>query len=65
METSRVQTVNNESMLEVTETVTVKRYHREQDLLRKRAYFEGMIAKGQAGVVAVDALLTQLQNGKR
>jgi hypothetical protein len=64
MESTRIQVVNGEPVIEETETRTFKRHIRESDLLRRKAYFEGMIEKGQAGLARVEAHLTQIQNAK-
>lgn len=62
MESTRLQRIDNETRVEVTETKTVKRVFREDELLRQKAYFEGMIAKGQEGLERVEELLTQITN---
>jgi hypothetical protein len=64
MPETRVQTLMGESTLEVTQTVIQKDSYKESDLLRQQAYFTEMIAKGQAGLDKVNALLNQLQNEK-
>lgn len=64
MET-RLQTINNDTVMEVTKTVTQKTRHSEADLLHQKAYFEGMITQGQAGLDRVIALLTQINNEKQ
>ncbi len=38
--------------------------HRETDLLRQKEYFEGLIAKGQAGLDRVNSLLGHINNAK-
>lgn len=60
METFRVQRLSDETAVEVTETVVKTTMHRESDLLRQKAYFESMIAKGQEGLDRVNALLNQI-----
>lgn len=61
---TRVQTINSDTVLEVTETVVKKRRHSEANLLRQRAYFQSMVDKGTAGLERVNALLQQISNAK-
>lgn len=60
----RVQTVNDTSVLEVTEIVVRKTRYVDTDLLRQKAYFEEMIAKGQAGLASVEERLSHINNAK-
>lgn len=58
----RIQTLNRETVVEVTTTVTEKERHTESDLLRRKAYFEELIAKGTAGLSKVTELLSHIDN---
>jgi hypothetical protein len=64
METRRVQTLGAETTLEVTEQTTVKRVYRESRLLEQKAYFEALIAKGQAGLADVMEKLADIEHAK-
>lgn len=64
MKEYRIQTLNKETVIEVVTTVTEKERHTESDLLRRKAYFEELIAKGTAGLSKVTELLTQIDNEK-
>lgn len=64
METARVQQLGDDVVLETTSTETVKKKVTEERLLKQQAYFEGMIAKGEAGLAAVKAQLTTIQNAR-
>jgi hypothetical protein len=65
METSRIQIESGEAVLEVTRTTTSKRHVREEHLQSKKAYFESLIAKGQAGLAEIEAQLTTLKDAQR
>lgn len=62
METARVQKLGDDVVLETTSTETVKKKITEKRLLEQKAYFEGMIAKGQEGLATVEAQLTTIDN---
>ena len=64
MDEIRVQTLNKETVIDVTTTVTEKVRHTESDLLRRKAYFEELIAKGTDGLAKVNELLTHIENDK-
>jgi hypothetical protein len=64
VETFSVKQLPNDMAVEVTVNETNTVVHRETDLLRRKAYFEGMIAKGQAGLDRVNELLGHIQNAK-
>lgn len=61
---TRIQTINDDTVLEVTEVVSQKTRYSEADLLRRKEYYEGMIAKCGAELAEVDALLANIQNEK-
>jgi len=63
MET-RIQSINNDTVLEVTEMAPVKTRHSENNLLERKDYFETMIAKCQAGLDEVNVLLANITNEK-
>lgn len=65
MENKRVQIIDNKGVVEVTETKVEKKVYREKDLLEQKAYFEAMIAKGQAGLDKVNTLLSDIENAKK
>lgn len=65
MENKRVQIIENKGMVEVTDTKVEKKLYHEDNLLKQKAYFEGMIAKGQAGLAKVQILLNDIQNAKQ
>jgi hypothetical protein len=60
----RLQRINNDTVLEITQNVLEKTRYSESDLLRQKAYFESMVTKGQEGLDRVNALLTQIENEK-
>ncbi|MER0170346.1 MAG: hypothetical protein DU489_07030 [Nitrosomonas sp.] len=60
----RVQVIDSEGVVEITETTVEKKVFREKDLLEQKAYFEQMIAKGQEGLARVNSLLTDISNAK-
>lgn len=60
----RLQRINNDNVLEITQNVLEKTRYSESDLLRQKTYFESMVAKGQEGLDRVNALLTQIENEK-
>jgi hypothetical protein len=60
----RLQKLNDDTVLEITETVQQKTRYVEADLIRQQTYFTEMITKGQAGLDRVNSLLGQIQNEK-
>lgn len=60
--TVRIQKIDNETTIEITTTVTEKVRHTESDLIRRKAYFEELIVKGQSGLAEVTSLLNQIEN---
>lgn len=62
METARVTKLDGKTVLETTTTATVKKQVTESRLLEQKTYFETMVRKGQAGLEAVNAKLTTIQN---
>lgn len=50
METARVQKLDGKTVLEITTSETVTKRVTQARLLERKAYFETMIAKGQAGL---------------
>ena len=65
MENKRVQIIDNKGVVEVTETIVEKKVYRENNLLEQKAYFEGMLAKAQAGLDKVNTLLSDIENAKK
>ena len=63
MET-RLQQINDDTVLEITETKDVKTRYSEKQLLSQRSYFEEMLLKAQAGLDKVNDLLAQIHNEK-
>jgi hypothetical protein len=64
METARVQQLGNDVVLETTNVETVKKKVTEKRLLNQKAYFKGMVAKGEAGLASVEAQLTTIKNAR-
>ncbi len=64
MSDARLQQILGDSVLEVTETLPIKKRYSEKRLLEQKAYFESLIAKGQEGLARVTELLTHIQNEK-
>lgn len=62
--TERLQEVNNDTVLEITENLPVKTRLSEKALLRQKTYFESGILKFQAGLDKVMADLAKIQNAK-
>lgn len=61
---ARVQTINDDTVLEVTEMVPVKTRYSETRLLERKTYLESMIAKLQADLLEVNARLNDIDNAK-
>jgi hypothetical protein len=60
----RLYKVNNDTVLEITETVQQKTQHSEVALLRDRAHHATTIERSQAKLGEIDALLTIIHNEK-
>lgn len=56
----RLQEINNDTVLEVTETAPIKQRYSESALLSRKEYYETMIAKCQAGLLEVNTLLSDI-----
>lgn len=65
METKKVSVIDDEGLVEVTETTVEKKLYRENNLLEQKEYFEGMIAKGKEGLAKVNALLSDIENARK
>ena len=65
MEIKRVQIIENKGIVEVTDTKIEKKVFREDNLLKQKAYFEEMLAKAQAGLDKVNALLSDIENARK
>lgn len=61
MET-RVQRINGDTLVELSETVVTKIRHSEKALLRRKAYFEALIAKGEQGLLDVSVRLAIIRD---
>jgi len=59
MET-RIQTINDDTVMEVTEMVAVKKRHSEKNLLERKAYHEAIIAQSQESLDEINALLATI-----
>ena len=57
----RLQQVNGDTVLEITDTVPVKTRHSEKDLLSRKQYLATMIAKCTAGLAEVNARLAEIE----
>lgn len=64
-ETFNIKQLSDDMAVEVVVNEQRTTIHRETDLLRQKAYFEGLIAKGQAGLDRVSSLLGHITNAKR
>ncbi len=62
MADARVQELDDDITLEVTETVVSKRTFSRNALLREKAYFEELVLKGQEGVARADGRLAQIED---
>lgn len=60
----RLQRVNGDTVLEITEPMAAKTRLSENALLRQKAYFETAIAKFQAGLDDVNAKLAMIYAAK-
>jgi len=63
-ETFSVKQLSNDMAVEVVVNEQRTTIHRQTDLLRQKEYFEGMIAKGQAGLDRINSLLGHINNAK-
>lgn len=62
--TQRLQTINDDTVLEITESQPVKTRLSEKTLLRNKAYLEASIANFQLSLDKVNADLAKIQNAK-
>ncbi len=60
----RLQIVNGDAVLEITEESTVKRRLSEKGLLRAKENLETTIARAQASLAEVKRALTRINNAK-
>lgn len=61
---TRIRTIKNDTVLEITEKVPRTVRHKRSTLTKQKAYFASMVEKGQAGLAGVNALLAQIDNAK-
>lgn len=64
-ETMRVQEINNDTVLEKTNTVEVKTRISLSALERRREYLVSSIEKFTAQLAEVDGLISEVQNAKQ
>lgn len=62
---NRLQKLNDDTILEVTEMVAKRTRHSEKELMIRKEYFESMILKCQAGLEEVNALLATIENERK
>ena len=62
--TSRLQTVNGDTVLEITDTQTTKIRHSEKRLRERKERLEVAIDRFRDEIVGIDAILTQIENEK-
>lgn len=60
--TTRLQIINNDTVLEETQTVVQTHRFSKNDLLRQKNYHESMIAKSEEALSEINTRLTQIQN---
>lgn len=64
MNSKRLQSVNGDTVLEITEQTVLKVRYSENDLLRQKSYLEQSIAQFQERLDATNAKLAQINDEK-